>query len=143
MKKSGLPVQIALVLLFCGLGALLIYLPRLLLSSSGKLEFGSIRLTNKGIMQALATIKDPEIDFTIVELGLIRRVEIENDKVIITMIFTSPFCPLADLIVSLIEEKIGSIKGVREVGVVIDETVQWDWSMMTEEGKKKLQAYLK
>jgi hypothetical protein len=26
---------------------------------------------------------------------------------------------------------------------VIDETVLWDWSMMTEEGKKKLQAYLK
>ncbi len=142
MKKS-LPVQIALVFLFCGLGALLISLPRLLLSSSGKLESGSVRLTSEGIMQALATIKDPGIDFTIVELGLIRRVEIENDKVLITMIFTSPFCPLADLIVSLIEEKIGSVEGVREVGVVIDETVIWDWSMMTEEGKKKLQAYLK
>jgi metal-sulfur cluster biosynthetic enzyme len=142
MKKS-LPVQIALVLLFCGLGVLLIYLPRLLLSSSGKLESGSVRLTSEGIMQALATIKDPEIDFTIVELGLIRRVEIENDKVLITIIFTSPFCPLADLIVSRIEEKIGSVEGVREVGVMIDETEIWDWSMMTEEGKKKLQAYLK
>ena len=142
MKKS-LPVQIALVLLFCGLGALLISLPRLLLSSSGKLESGSVRLTSEGVMQALATIKDPGIDFTIVELGLIRRVEIENDEVLITMIFTSPFCPLADLIVSLIEEKIGSMEGVREVGVVIDRTVIWDWSMMTEEGKKKLQAYLK
>ena len=94
-------------------------------------------------MQALATIKDPEIDFTIVELGLIRRVGIENDKVSITMIFTSPFCPLADLIVSRIEDKIVSVEGVREVEVVIDETVLWDWSMMTEEGKKKLQAYLK
>ena len=142
MKKSLL-VQIALVLLFCGLGVLLISLPRLLLSSSDKLESGSVRLTKKGIMQALATIKDPEIDFTIVELGLIRRVEIENDKVLITMILTSPFCPLADLIVSRIEEKIGGVEGVREVGVVIDETVLWDWSMMTEEGKKKLQAYLK
>lgn len=142
MKKS-LPAQIALVLLFCGLGALLIFLPRLLLSSSGKLESGSVRLTNRGIMQALATIKDPEIDFNIVELGLIRRVEIENDKVLITMIFTSPFCPLADLIVSRIEEKIGSVEGVREVEVAIDRTLIWDWSMMTEEGKKKLQAYLK
>lgn len=94
-------------------------------------------------MQALATIKDPEIDFTIVELGLIRRVEIEDDKVLITMIFTSPFCPLADLIVSQIKQKIGSVNGVREVGVVIDRTVIWDWSMMTEEGKKKLQAYIK
>ena len=99
MKKS-LPVQIALVLLFCGLGVLLISLPRLLVSSSGKLESGSVRLTSEGIMQALATIKDPEIDFTIVELGLIRRVEIENDKVLITLSLTSPGCPLADLIVS-------------------------------------------
>ncbi len=59
------------------------------------------------------------------------------------MILTSPFCPMADLIVSRIEEKIGSVGGVREVGVVIDRTVIWDWSMMTEEGKKKLQAYLR
>jgi len=143
MKKSRLPVQIALVLLFYGLGALLIFLPRLLLSSSDESESGSVRLTNNGIMQALATIKDPEIDLNIVELGLIRRVEIEDDKVLITMILTSPFCPLADVIVSRIEEKIGSVEGVREVGVVIDETEIWDWSMMTEEGKKKLQAYLK
>jgi len=143
MKKSRLPVQIALVLLFYGLGALLIFLPRLLLSSSDESESGSVRLTNNGIMQALATIKDPEIDLNIVELGLIRRVEIEDGKVLITMILTSPFCPLADVIVSRIEEKIGSVEGVREVGVVIDETEIWDWSMMTEEGKKKLQAYLK
>ena len=143
MKKSRLPVQIALVLLFYGLGALLIFLPRLLLSSSDESESGSVRLTNNGIMQALATIKDPEIDLNIVELGLIRRIEIEDGKVLITMILTSPFCPLADVIVSRIEEKIGSVEGVREVGVVIDETEIWDWSMMTEEGKKKLQAYLK
>ncbi len=143
MKKSRLPAQIALILLFCGLGALLISLLALLRGSPHKLESGSVRLTPQGIMQVLATIKDPEIDFTLVELGLIRKIEIEDNKVMITIIFTSPFCPLADFIVSQIERRIGMIDGVKEVEVRIDETIIWDWSMMTKEGKKKLQSYLK
>ena len=143
MKKGRLPVQIALILFFCGLGVFLVYLPSIPGTRLEKKEPGSIKITPQGIRKALTTVNDPEIDLNIVELGLIRDIEIKKDKsVVITIVFTSPFCPLADFIVRQIEKKIGGLEGVGEVDVKIDQSVIWDWDMMTEEGKQKLKGYL-
>ena len=43
--------------------------------------------------EALAEITDPEIGLNIIQLGLVRNVEIKNDHAVVTMILTTPFCP--------------------------------------------------
>ncbi len=45
------------------------------------------------LRDALRTVVDPELGLNIVELGLIRKVNIQPDLVEITMIMTTPFCP--------------------------------------------------
>lgn len=143
MKKRQLAAQIALIILFCAVALVLIYLPFLLKRPVEDEAFDSIKLTTQGVQQVLSTIKDPELDFTIVELGLVREIEInQRGKVIITIIFTSPACPLSDFIVSQVERKVKTVKGVQEVEVKIDQTVLWDWSMMSEEGKRKFLEYM-
>ncbi len=43
--------------------------------------------------EALSEITDPEIGMSIIQLGLVRNVEIKEDHAVITMILTTPFCP--------------------------------------------------
>jgi|SRR5215216_508970 metal-sulfur cluster biosynthetic enzyme len=51
--------------------------------------------TEEGLRDALRVVVDPEIGMNIIELGLIRNVEIGEDHGHITMIMTTPFCPYA------------------------------------------------
>lgn len=47
------------------------------------------------VREALRIVIDPEIGLNVVELGLIRRIEIEEDRAHVVMILTTPFCPYA------------------------------------------------
>ncbi len=69
------------------------------------------------VMEKLKQVIDPEIGMNIVEMQLIKDIKIDNNKVHITMTLTSPFCPLAGLIVEDVKEKIKNIEGVEEVKV--------------------------
>ena len=69
------------------------------------------------VMEKLKQVIDPEIGMNIVEMQLIKDIKIDNNKVHIIMTLTSPFCPLAGLIVEDVKEKIKSIEGVEEVKV--------------------------
>jgi metal-sulfur cluster biosynthetic enzyme len=48
-----------------------------------------------GLREALRSVVDPEIGMNIMELGLIRAIEINDDNAHLTMIMTTPFCPYA------------------------------------------------
>jgi metal-sulfur cluster biosynthetic enzyme len=54
-----------------------------------------INKTEEGLREALRVVIDPEIGMNIIELGLIRKVEIGETSGHITMIMTTPFCPYA------------------------------------------------
>ncbi len=45
------------------------------------------------IEEALAEIIDPELGLNIIQLGLVRNIQIKNDHAVVTMILTTPFCP--------------------------------------------------
>lgn len=51
--------------------------------------------TEEGLRDALRVVVDPEIGMNVVELGLIRGVELHEDRTHIVMIMTTPFCPYA------------------------------------------------
>lgn len=53
------------------------------------------QVTEEEVREALRAVMDPEIGMNVVELGLIRNIEIHKDRMHVTMIMTTPFCPYA------------------------------------------------
>lgn len=84
------------------------------------------------VIESLREVIDPEIGLNIIELGLIRNVEIdeENDSANLTMILTTPFCPYGPQLIEQVR-----IVGNRMMGggVTVEiGTELWDPSMMEE-----------
>ncbi len=71
----------------------------------------------KVILEELKKVVDPELGKDIVSMGLIKKVDVHKGDVIITMTLTSPYCPLAGLIVEDVRNRVASIKGVDSVKV--------------------------
>lgn len=91
------------------------------------------------IYETLHTVYDPEIPVNIVELGLIYELEVdENGEVKILMTLTAPGCPVAGDIVVEVQEKVGTIEGVKDVHVQLTFEPQWTMEMMTEEARLEL-----
>jgi len=59
----------------------------------------------KSLRDALVQVMDPEIGMNIIQLGLIRQVEIENDIVKMHMILTTPFCPYGPALIESARQK--------------------------------------
>lgn len=91
-------------------------------------------VSKKSVFTVLKKCFDPEIPVNIVDLGLIRNVEIKKNEVKIKMSLTSPFCPMQTHIVEDVKEKISKIKGVKKVEV---EVVPWS-PKNSKSGRKKL-----
>ena len=91
------------------------------------------------IVKVIKTIYDPEIPVDIYELGLIYDVMINEDRdVKILMTLTTPNCPVAESLPLDIEEKVRSMKEVKEVEVEITFDPPWTQDLMSEEAKLEL-----
>jgi len=86
-------------------------------SALGEAEIA--RLTDE-IICALKTVYDPEIPADIYELGLIYRIDIADDRgVTVDMTLTTPNCPSAQELPSMVENAVASVAGVGAVNVNI------------------------
>jgi metal-sulfur cluster biosynthetic enzyme len=86
--------------------------------------------TEEGLREALRVVVDPEIGMNVIELGLLRRVEIEPDRGHLVMIMTTPFCPYAP---QLLEQTRRTAQEYLGVPTTIEMSVEmWDPSMMEE-----------
>ena len=95
--------------------------------------------TEEKIVTMLKTVYDPEIPVNIYDLGLIYKVDIDEEhNVRIDMTLTAPNCPAADFILEDVRHKIESIEGVKSVEVNLVFEPEWDRDMMTEEAKLEL-----
>ena len=91
------------------------------------------------IVRVLKTIYDPEIPVDIYELGLIYDVYVNEDyDVKILMTLTSPNCPVAETLPLEVEEKVKSIKEVKDAEVEITFDPPWSQDLMSEEAKLEL-----
>lgn len=84
----------------------------------------------EGVREALRVVIDPEIGMNIIELGLIRDVEVHEDRAHITMIMTTPFCPYAP---QLLEQARRTAQEYAKVPTTIEMGLEmWDPSMMED-----------
>lgn len=91
------------------------------------------------IVDVLKTVYDPEIPVNIYDLGLIYRVDVQdNGNVDVDMTFTAPSCPAADFMLEDVRQKIDALEGVKSANVNLVFEPEWDKSMMTEEARVEL-----
>jgi FeS assembly SUF system protein len=89
-------------------------------------------LENK-IVEILKTVFDPEISVNIYDLGLIYKINIDDDKnVKILMTLTSPNCPVAENLPAEVNEKVRIVEGIKDVEVELTFEPPWNKEMMTE-----------
>ena len=91
------------------------------------------------IVDVLKTVYDPEIPVNIYDLGLIYKIEVNDEgNVDIDMTLTAPSCPAADFILEDVRQKVDTIEGVKTSNVNLVFEPEWDQSMMTEEARVEL-----
>jgi AdoMet-dependent heme synthase len=84
-----------------------------------------VRATLETVMEALGTVLDPELGMSVVELGLIYDVMLDEGRVAITMTLTAPGCPIHDSMSEWVRQAVGRIAGVNEVDVAITFDPPW------------------
>src|SRR5690554_7991934 len=100
-----------------------------------------INMTELGesIVKTLKTIFDPEIPVDIYELGLIYDVFVNEDQEVkILMTLTSPNCPVAETLPMEVEEKVKTLKEVKDAEVEITFDPPWGQELMSDVAKLEL-----
>jgi FeS assembly SUF system protein len=91
------------------------------------------------IVAALKTVYDPEIPSDIYELGLIYKIDVDDDRnVAIEMTLTAPGCPVAGEMPGWVENAVGAVAGVGQVYVKLTFDPPWDKDRMSDEAKLAL-----
>ncbi len=91
------------------------------------------------IVDVLKTVYDPEIPVNIYDLGMIYKIDVQEDySVDLDMTFTAPSCPAADFILEDVRTKVEGVEGITAANVNLVFEPAWDQSMMTEEARVEL-----
>ena len=91
------------------------------------------------IVDVLKTVYDPEIPVNIYDLGMIYKIDMQEDGVLdVDMTFTAPNCPAADFILEDVRTKLESVDGVNTANVNLVFEPAWDQSMLSEEARLEL-----
>ncbi len=95
--------------------------------------------TADNLREALKEVLDPEYPISLVDLGLIRGIEVKGSRAEIKLTYTCMGCPAMDMIQEDVEERLLQLEGIDEVDI----EVVWDtWSRkdITPLGKKQLKG---
>jgi FeS assembly SUF system protein len=88
------------------------------------------------VIAALKTVYDPEIPADIFELGLIYKIDVEDDRMVkIMMTLTAPGCPVAGEMPGWVENAVGAVEGVSGVTVEMTFDPPWTADRMSEEAQ--------
>ena len=91
------------------------------------------------IVDVLKTVYDPEIPVNIYDLGMIYKIDVDDEgNLDMDMTFTCPSCPAADFILEDVRTKVESVEGVKTANINLVFEPVWDQSMMTEEARVEL-----
>lgn len=91
------------------------------------------------IVKSLKTVYDPEIPVDIYELGLIYKVDLDDDRLLtIDMTLTAPGCPVAGEMPGWVEGAVRGVDGVEDVKVNMTFDPPWTPEKMSDEAKLEL-----
>lgn len=91
------------------------------------------------IVEALATVFDPEIPVNIHDLGLIYDVIVDSSSVVgIRMTLTAPACPAAQFLPQQVRDRVSAVPGVADVKVDVVWDPPWSRDRMSEAAKLQL-----
>ena len=91
------------------------------------------------VITAIKKVQDPELPINIYDLGLIRKIDIEDGKVHVDMTLTTPNCPVADLMPSQVFDEVSKVEGVVSVRVELVWEPSWTVADLTARGKAALE----
>ncbi len=94
------------------------------------------------IVAAIKTVYDPEIPADIYELGLIYRIDVDDERNVgVIMTLTAPGCPVAGEMPIWVENAVASVGGVGRVHVELTFDPPWDMSRMSDEARLALNMF--
>lgn len=109
------------------------------IASGYRIGHNAPMVTKKQVEAVLDTIPDPEIGVSIVQLGLIYKVEVDKDgNVHILMTLTTIGCPLFEQIEGPIKDEVAKLDGVKDITVELTFEPPWTPDTMSEEAKMQL-----
>ncbi|MBN9361682.1 MULTISPECIES: SUF system Fe-S cluster assembly protein [unclassified Devosia] len=113
--------------------------PRITPSVGAAIPADDVERITKDLIGALKTVYDPEIPVDIYELGLIYKVDLDDDRnLTIDMTLTAPGCPVAGEMPGWVENAARNVEGIQDVTVNMVYDPPWDASRMSEEAQVAL-----
>ncbi len=101
-------------------------------------------LTQEAVRDALRRVLDPELGENLVDLGMVRQIDIADGQVTVSLVLTVPGCPLVGWIADEVQQAVGSLPGVKRVEVRLldepwqpperDDWLNWFERMLDDEG---------
>jgi len=98
-----------------------------------------MNVSEEQVIVAIKKVKDPELPINIYDLGLIRKLDINDGNVHIAMTLTTPNCPVADLMPSQVFEEVSKVEGATTVRVELVWEPSWSVADLTPRGKAALE----
>jgi metal-sulfur cluster biosynthetic enzyme len=109
---------------------------------------GSVPATGAGaeglerrVWEALYGVEDPEMPVSIVDLGLIYGVEIEDGVADVEMTLTYTGCPARDMLIGEVKRSVADVEGVETATVTLVWSPGWTVDMVTERGRESLREF--
>ncbi|RRJ29118.1 1,2-phenylacetyl-CoA epoxidase subunit PaaD [Halocatena pleomorpha] len=101
----------------------------------------SARGRKRSVWDALSEVEDPEMPISVVDLGLIYGVEIDDDHVLVEMTLTYTGCPARTMLLSDVQSAVEAVDTVEDCDVRLVWTPEWSIEFITEDGANALEAF--
>ena len=98
-------------------------------------------IEQEALLDALRTVKDPELNVNILDLGLVYTIQAEDDQVNVEMTLTSPACPVGPEILRNAVTALEKVEGVSKANVKLVMTPPWSPDRMTDDARDELGVY--
>ncbi len=113
-------------------------MPFIVLEDSGRVAADTLATDSARIITALHQVEDPELGFSIVELGLVHSLTVDPEhNVTVRIALTMPECPFGRFLAERALESILAVPGVNRIRVSVDPTINWNPASLTGEARER------
>jgi len=99
------------------------------------------KVSKDEIIKCIKTVMDPEIPVNLYDLGLIYKIEIDDNNVKVDMTLTNPNCPVAGEMPANLGKSVEKVKGIRSIQVKLVWDPRWHKDFMSEDAKLALDIF--